>query len=812
MNARHEVRASASARERAECAHCQQPIPAGRDDGYCCRGCKAVAGLLRRTGLERYYDLRRGPGVPVVELPEGPRDRKWLEPIVERVAEADGPCHVALDVKGVHCTACVWLIETLFERRKGGAIEINPALGRAELYVDGRFPLEDFIEDVESFGYRVAEPNGEDDHLASDGLLIRAGIALALAGNGMLLSAAIHLGLDEGIVYEWAREISFFAAVLAVFVGAPVFVRSAFEGLRRGVLHLDLPIALGMGLAFFGSAWSYATDGQANYVDTLTVFVALMLLGRWLQTRVLERNRRELLRDGGSDSLLTRRVKDGRAELVTCATVEPGDVLLLSPGDLVPVEATLLDEAASFSFDWIDGESRPRAMQRGARIPAGALLSSETAVRVEAKESFSTSEVRSLLEGTRVRGEDDGRDLAGLPKNVGGIYVGFVLVAASAAALVSVLRGDDLVHTLEIATATLVVTCPCAFGIAVPLAYEIVQSQLRRAGVFVRRASVFRRALGVRRVVFDKTGTLTTGKLEIADLAPLRALDDRSRAHLYALAARSNHPKSRALARALEDEWSIALDLDHRVKESTGRGLTLEVDGVVHRLGEPRFALDDAAEAEAFAAREVDLVYSVDGRRVIALETHEVLRPEAALELRALERGGYETYVLSGDRASRCVSIGTALGVPEARIHGEQSPEDKERFVESLGAESVLMVGDGLNDARALARAGCSGTPSIERPFTASRCDFYFISPGLEAISRLLGSSACLARVVRADLVIAFVYNTLAVSIAVAGFMRPWLAAILMPASSLGTIAFTVLSLRSRGGDAVGEGGPSWKS
>lgn len=792
--------------ERAECAHCLQPIPAGRTDGYCCRGCKAVAGLLRAARLERYYDLRRGPGVPVVELREGPSDRKWLEPIAERLSASEGPARVSLDLQGVHCTACVWLIETLFERRSGGEIEINPALGRAELRVDSSFPLEDFIGDVESFGYRVSEPDGEETRLASDGLLIRAGIALALAGNGMLLSAAIHLGLDSGAVYAWAREISFFAAVLAVVVGAPVFVRSAFMGLRRGVLHLDLPIALGMGLAFFGSAWSYATGGQANYVDTLTVFVALMLLGRFLQTRVLERNRRELLRDRGAAGLLTRRLRGGRAELVTCGELEPGDVLLLSPGDLVPVEASLLDADASFSFDWIDGESRPRALERGANVPSGAILASAAAVRVEAKESFARSEVASLLEGT-ARGEDEAGALAGLPKNIGGLYVGFVLAAAAIAAALSWARSEDLVLTLEIATATLVVTCPCAFGIAVPLAYEIVQSQLRRVGVFVRRASVFARARGVRRVVFDKTGTLTTGRLELVDAAPLRALSDASRACLYALAARSNHPKSRALARALEDEWSLTLDPAHRVEETTGKGLTLRLEGEVHRLGEPSFALGGEE-----GGTEADLAYSVDGRLVLALETREDLRPEAARELETLERAGIEHYMVSGDRASRCLTIGAALGIPEERIFAERSPEDKARFVEAHDPETVLMVGDGLNDARALARAGCSATPSIERPFTASRCDVYFVTPGLEAISRLLESSARLARVVRADLIIALVYNIGAVSLAVAGLMRPWLAAILMPASSLGTIAFTVLALRARGRVELGKGGLKWTS
>jgi P-type Cu2+ transporter len=795
---------------RAECAHCLQPIPRGREDGYCCRGCKAVAGLLRTARLERYYELRRGPGVPVTELPERAEDRKWVEPIQNKIRASEGPVHVALDVQGVHCTACVWLIETLFERRERGRIELNPALGRAELVVDRDFPLEAFIDDVESFGYRVSEPNGEDEPLASDGLLIRAGIALALAGNGMLLSAAIHLGLDSGVVYAWAREISFFAAVLAVMIGAPVFVRSAWAGLRGSVLHLDLPIALGMGLAFFGSAWSYATDGQANYVDTLTVFVALMLLGRFLQTRVLERNRRELLRDRGASSLLTRRLRDDRAELTPCVAIEPGDVLLLSPGDLVPVDAALLDDAASFSFDWIDGESRPRTMERGARVPSGALLASDSAVRVEASEPFSASRVRSLLEGTSRKGDDDSRDLAGLPANIGGIYVAFVLAAAAAAAWVSWARSGDVVLMLEIATATLVVTCPCAFGIAVPLAYEVIQSQLRRAGVFVRRASVFKRALGVRRVVFDKTGTLTTGRLELVDASPLRALDDAARRRVYALAARSNHPKSRALARALEDEWTLTLDASHRVTESLGRGLTLVLDGVAHRLGEPSFALTDALEARALIDAGKDLVYSIDGRRVLALETHEALRPEAALELEALERAGLVTYISSGDRAARCEALGAELGVPPARVFAEQSPEDKARFVEANDPSSILMVGDGLNDARALSLAGCSATPSIERPFTASRCDFYFVSPGLEAVSRLLESSARLAKVVRADLWIALVYNVAAVSLAMAGLMRPWLAAIVMPASSIGTITFTVLALRARG--SASEGGASWKS
>lgn len=793
--ARLKVRTDGERRD-AICAHCAQAIPEGRNDEYCCRGCKAVASLIRAASLERYYDLRRGPGVPIGELNTGPRDRKWLSPIKEKLEASEGGERVALDLQGVHCSACVWLIETVFDRYEGGQLELNPTLGRAELYLPSNFAIERFVDEVEAFGYRVSAASDTAERPESDNLLIRAGICLALAGNGMMASVAIYVGLDEGIVYQWAKEIAFVCAMLAVLIGAPIFVRSAWQGIRRGILHLDLPIALGMGLAFAGSIWSYFIEGGANYIDTLTIFVALMLLGRWLQTRVLERNRRQLLADQGLGGLLSRRIVGDRAELIPSTSIEPGDQLLISPGDLIPVEATLLGNAASFSFDWIDGESHPRVIEAGGAIPSGALLVSDEAVRVEAAESIESSMVFSLLAGKRERKENE-RALAGLPHNIGGYYVVFVLFASLASALIVHFIHGDLVLTLESAIAALVVTCPCAFGIAVPLAYEVVQTQLRRAGIFVRRPSLFDRLRSVEKIVFDKTGTLTTGLLELEDDEALETLSSRDRAILYNLAARSSHPKSRAIATALEDRGEIALDTALIAREIQGRGLELESEGRVYRLGEAHFALGESEGASALAL-ESDLLFSRDHKLIGAFATAESIRPEAREELARLERAGKELFILSGDHQDRCISIASALGVDESRVFGDHNPEEKARFIEAHDPEITMMIGDGLNDTRALQTALCSGTPSIDRPFTASRCDFYFISPGLEPISRLFSRAERLAKTVRTDLAIAIVYNIFAVSLCAAGLMRPWLAAILMPSSSLGTIAYTLISLRER--------------
>ncbi len=761
-------------------------MPRDRDDGFCCRGCRAVSMLLRGGGLTRYYDLRGDTGVPVTDLAQTNRDTKWLEALEVRTAEGDA--RFELDLQGVHCSACVWLVEELYAREAtSGSIEVNPALGRCTLVTPRGFALRAFVERVEAFGYRFG-PSSEDGTPASDALLVRVGVALALAGNTMMLSAAIHLGLTDGVVYDWANRVSFATAILATLVGAPVFARSAIAGLRRGILHLDLPIVLGMGLALVGSTWSFVRRGGANYVDTLTAFVALMLLGRWLQTRVLERNKKELLADRGTDSLLTRVVRDGRAVLEPCTRIVAGDELYIASGDLVPVRATLLDGASAFSFDWIDGESRPRTIEALGAVPAGAFLVDGTAARVRAEEDFATSEVASLL-GRAPTDEANTRTVAGVPKNIGGVYVIGVLTAATITGVVALMRGFGVVSALEATTAALVVTCPCAFGIAVPLAYEVVQSSLRRRGIFVRRPSFFERALEVRKVVFDKTGTLTTGRLRLEDDAPLRALEAEDRAALRDLVARSNHPKSRAIDEALGAiDADSRLDPAARATETRGAGICLVRDGHTYRLGSAAFvSLAATSTADVFFARDADVL--------ACLRTLEELRPETTFELDQLGRAGLDVYILSGDAEANVSRIAETVGVPASRAFAEVSPEGKAAWVLAHDPERILLLGDGINDALALGVAGCAGTPSIERPFTAARSDFYFVTPGLDAVAQTLRAARRLANVVRADLVIAVVYNAVAVALCIAGLMKPWLAALLMPASSLGTIAFTVVRL-----------------
>lgn len=785
----------------AACLHCGSPIGVTHDalDGFCCRGCSEVYRLLHEAGLDRYYDLGGGDGHPVVRTP---LDHKWLEPIAERVSNATSLTRVVLDVQGVHCAACVWLNEKLFQRHGGAQIIVNPALGTVELTIAPGFPLVRWIEDVEAFGYRFGPPLKAASSHQSD-LVWRMGVCIAIAMNTMIFGVAIYCGLSDGRIYRLFHALDFGLSLVSVLVGGTVFFRSAWQALRRRVLHLDLPIALGVALVFASSTYTYVTRGGAtSYFDTLNVFIALMLVGRFLQERVLAKNRAMLLASDGGASLYTRRISEAGVSLVRCTDVALGDVLLLGHGDVVPVEAELLDEEpALFSLDWISGESTPRTFLPKTTVPAGAFSQGARAVRVRALGAFEGSTLVSLLRTSTRRDEDVARATS-WHKRLTGIYVLGVLTIAAVAFVGWFIATRDLGRTLDVVAAVLIVTCPCAFGIATPLAYELAQGGLRRIGLFVRTPGFLDRAAEVTRIVFDKTGTLTTGRLAVRNPDAIAALAPEERSHLFALAVRSSHPKSRAIVDAIIAGGAPPFDATADVREIVGKGLELRLDDPttraqsVFRLGARAWAIAPAAVPDI--GREVhsgDVLFTCDGRILAAIETIEELRADAADELRELQRAGYQTFVLSGDDPETTRAMARECGIVEEHAYGGRTPEGKAEWLRAHGDARTLFVGDGINDSLVAEAAYCAGTPAIDRPFMASRCDFYFVTPGLRPIRAALETARTLARTVRRNLFVALFYNALTVALALAGLMTPLLCAVLMPISSLSTVVATTVQM-----------------
>ena len=781
------------------CLHCGSQLAPGAGEAFCCGGCRRVHALLVGGGLTRYYALRGANAEPV---PESARERSeppWLEPIAARLAASASGEVLCFKLQGLRCAACVWLVQELFAREPGALeIVINPGRGSSELRVRPEFRLLDFVREVERFGYSFGELGAADSAPREDDeLLLRTGFCLALGGNAMMFAAAIYLGLSDGPLYRLLHALNFACASLAVLIGAPVFIRSALHALRARILHLDLPIAAGIVLTYGAAVWSFvAGNGRAAYYDSLATFIGLMLLGHWLKERLVLRNQRELLAESGAENVWTRRVDAGHVELVRAPELRAGDALLVPAGDLVPVPSVLCDASAACSLDWINGESEPVAYHRGEVIPAGAFNCGGAALSLRACVDFEQSPLAALL--ARTRGRDDAR--AQRSQWFSGAYVVAVLVAAAAGFASWTVISGDWVRGLEVATAICVVTCPCAIGIALPLANDLVLANLRRGGLFVRSASFLQRALQVRRVVFDKTGTLTTGRLQLADASPLDTLTAHERDVLYTLVAGSAHPKSTALQRALHARDARYLP-DLGGSETAGAGLEAVLGGQRYRLGRRSWACAPAA-LELLGSG--DLVFAIDGAPRCVLSTCEVLRTDARGELAELARKNYETWILSGDAPARVAALARTLGVDPGHAVGGVGPDEKARWIAEHDRGDTLMIGDGINDSLAVQRAFASGTPSIDRAFMPWRTDFYFVTPGIAPVGRALAAAGALQRVVRGNQVFATLYNGAAVALALAGLMQPWMAAVLMPLSSIVVLGATSFALSPRR--------QSWKS
>lgn len=795
-----EVKEPARAKDSVLCAHCGASL-AGAQGPYCCEGCKAVAEILRDRGLLRYYDLRGERGVPVAVAGPSRGAGEWLSLLEADLAQKSGLVPVQLDAQGLHCSGCVWLVDEMFRQTgaRGRAIT-NPIRGTIDLFVTPAFPLRRFVEDIERLGYRLG-PRRRNE-VGSD-LVLRMGICIALAMNAMIFAIALYVGVEDPKLYWLFHALAFGLSVAAFGVGGIVFVKSAVRALGNGLLHLDLPIALGLILGYAGSIYSFFFDGaRGAYFDTLTVFTALMLTGRFLRQRVLSKNRAQLLEDGGIEGLLARRIAAAegghdRVEIVPVSRIEKGDTLLVSPGDVVPVAATLLDATASVSLDWITGEAVPHHLDRGDSVLAGACAAGESAIRVRAEEPFEASALLELLRTPTVA-DREGESVSPFERLIARWWVVGVLVAAAIGFGSWLWATHDVTRSLSIAIGLLVVTCPCAFGIATPLGQEIVLARLRKQGLLVRASRFLEKAASVTRIVFDKTGTLTTGELELADHGALLALDPSDRAVLYNLAARSSHPKSGALRNAVPtDDQRYEASLS--AVEIRGAGVETVKDGRRFRLGSRAFVTEGSDVGDSTTDLEGDVAFGVDGRLLASFRTDERLRPDARAEVDALRALGSDVLMLSGDREDRALEAADAAGIDRAKVHAEQTPEEKAAFIRATDRGDTLMIGDGINDSLAVVAAHCSGTPASGRTFLAARADFYLLTAGLRPVRLALLASRALKRTIRRNLTLSLTYNAIAIGLAYAGLMSPLVCAIFMPASSLLTIFHTTRSLAGEG-------------
>ena len=779
------------------CIHCGTPVPPGAGSDFCCAGCEFVHRLIREEGMDRFYDLRGGAMLePVGGKAFVERDWSWLEEKVQAAERQTGTGGVAVleaGVDGVSCIACLWLIEKLFQREPGALDgEVHPATGRLRLrWRAGKCEVGQFARRLLQFGYTVVPAARRADRPPeSSELRLRLGLTAAFAMNCMVFTLPGYLDKEGQIPDSLARIFGLvmaLSATLALAVGGSYFIRRAWAALRHGVLHMDFPIALGVVVAWVASMAGWLTGrGSLVYFDTVSVFLCLMLLGRLLQVAAVERSRNR----AAAGSALPREVADNDGHPLPLDDLRPGMVFRVPAGGVVPVASLLEEAAADISLEWINGESEPEAWSHGRRLPSGAVNLARRAIRVRADETWAGS----LLE--RLAGEADGAQAVRRPvlERVLRWYVLLVVVVALLGGGVWLAAGGGVEKALQVAVSVLVVSCPCAIGLAMPLADELARSTLQRAGVFLRRDDFWGRLAGVRTFVFDKTGTLTMERPELVNPEAVDGLAPEAAARLRDLVAGSLHPVGRRLLESVGGQ----VDRPPRpaeVEEVAGQGLRLrDAGGACWSLGRPSFeAAGDDDGTEAY-----DSVLRRDGRFVAGFSFRDALRPESVEALRWLAAHGFACHLLSGDRPDKVAAAARQLGLDPATAHAAMSPADKAEWVARADPlrRTTLYLGDGANDVLACQQAACSGTPLVDRSLLEEKADFYFTGRGLGSVAALVRIGRLRSRAVRSVVVFAAAYNLVAVGFCLAGLMHPLVAAIAMPSGSLLILALTVLHFR----------------
>jgi Cu2+-exporting ATPase len=782
------------------CRHCGAPLIDARmrESGFCCSGCSYVYRLVHEHGLAGYYRLKDAVTQPADTAVFEPRDYSWLAEAQCGAEKATGgPPALTLGLQGVSCAGCVWLIERLFQEQPGARdIFVNAQLGSMRIrWVVGRFSAVDFARKLQAFGYLA----GPDDPLRAEpesrGLVVRVGLCAAFALNVMLFALPAYFGMDRSFAYAGLFGVLCLGfATLSFMVGGSYFLGRAWQALRMGVMHIDLPIAVGILGAYAGSLFGWLT-GRPRFVyfDFVATFIFLMLVGRWAQVAAVERNRRRLL---GRQPLVprVRVVAGGSIREVRPEDLRPGETFRVPSGRTVPVASRMVSAEALFSLASINGESEPRILRAGQGVPAGAVNVGRDECEAESLETWKESLLARLLEP----GERPGRRHAFLEKIVRGYLVG-ILVVAAASGIVWWARTGDASRTWSVVTAVLVVSCPCAIGLAFPLADEMATTALRRRGVFVRENDLYGKLPAVRRLVFDKTGTLTLETPALRNLAEIRDLDGDARSALLALVRDGAHPVSQCLLESLLGSGPVE-PMPGAVRETIGFGLQLDSAGRQWSLGRPGWrgpgGTADAAPAGAGGLPQGDAEFACDGRIVARFHFTDTVRADARREVAEWVRRGYGVFILSGDRQEKVGRMADELGLPADHAVAGRGPREKARWLEKNEGASTLMLGDGANDSLAFDSALCRGTPVVHRGLLEGKADFYYLGRGIGGIRSLFEIGAMRRRTHTMILVFSVAYNLAAVSLAAAGRMSPLIAAILMPANSLATLALVSAGMR----------------
>ncbi|MDY6797555.1 MAG: heavy metal translocating P-type ATPase [Pseudomonadota bacterium] len=803
-----------------QCFHCNEPADGyppitleldGKVRQFCCEGCKAVCQTIRAEGLEDFYQHRTAAAVRPQSLArsEVQRLRELDHELVQASFVSDNPDgtrEAQLLIGGITCAACIWLLENHMAQQPGvRQFTVNHTTQRARLcWLPDKTRLSDLLIAIHELGYTARPYQADEAEQALKAEQRSTLIRLTLAGVGtfqsMMLAFPLYFELVSGLSTEFVTFFRWFSLLVAtpvVFYSARPFFTNALRDLRTRHLTMDVPVAIAIGLAYGASAWVTVSGGEEVYFESVCMFTFFLLLGRFIETRARYRAGLTGAALGGFRSNVAARIQGESTELVAAHSLQAGDRIRIRPGETLPADGVIRSGHSTLDEAVLTGEYLPETRTIGDQVYAGS-VNGENPLDVEVNSAGEKTRLSGILRILdRVQAEKP--PIASMADRIAGKFVARVLILAPLVWIGWTLAGAD--NAFDITLSVLVVTCPCALSLATPTAITTATVKLRRIGFLPTRGHTLETLNEIDTIVFDKTGTLTNGKLELQGTRTFGVLDQTQCLRLAAgLEQHSEHPIARVFHEFPAEKVSD-------VTNHLGGGLTGQWQGQRLSIGHRDFVRERTRvpEPDSSPATGMEIWLATDQHWLACFFLDDQPRADASATIRTLQSQGIRTILLSGDRSEHVQQIAQALGID--RAIGRASPEDKLAIIRQLADEghNVMMVGDGLNDLPSMAGARVSVAMASAADLTQLQADAVLLGGQLAPLADALQTSRATRRVIRQNMGWALGYNLLALPLAAAGMVAPWLAAIGMSISSL-VVVLNALRIGGRPGNTGNPG------
>ncbi len=771
----------------AECDH-NKVVFDGKP--FCCNGCKTVYEILNQNELSCYYDLDQTPGTIPAEI-KGKYDYLDNDDIAEKIIEFnDGTTSVvSFYVPSIHCSSCIWVLENLDKLNKGVKTSIVnfPKKEARITFKNKEISLKEVVELMTSIGYEpnISLESAERSSLKIDRTLIyQVAIAGFAFGNIMLLSFPGYFEIDE----FWLNRFRPFFSLLMFIFSIPVVIYcardyfiSAYKGLRHNILNIDVPISLGIIVLFLRSSYEIFTHSGQGYFDSLSGLVFFLLLGKVFQQKTysflsFERDYKSYF------PIAVTKIdpKDNSHHSIAVHNIEQGDRLLIRNEEIIPVDGILINGNALLDYSFVTGESMPVTKNSGDKIFAGGKQTSG-AIEMEALQTVTQSYLTQLWSND-IFSKTNEKNIKSLTDKMSKYFTIIILGIAFISGLYWFFIDKNT--AFNVVTAVLIIACPCALALSAPFAFGNMIRIFGKHKFYLKNTDVIENISKIKTMVFDKTGTITTNKnTEISFEG--EKLSEEETEDVKSLLRSSNHPLSRILFDHLRGKGNHEVS---NFKEITGKGIEGKVNERMIRLGSAGYLnIKDPQQLNTY------IYIAINGQIKGKFIFHNAYR-KGLKELFTELSKKYRLAILSGDNAGEKKTLEKILP-PGSELLFNQKPEDKLKYIEQLQnkKEQVMMFGDGLNDAGALAQSNVGIAISENINVFSPACDGILDAGKFNDLPKFIKLSKQTINIIKVSFVLSFLYNIIGMYFAVTGSLSPIIAAILMPISSISVVTFVTL-------------------